>query len=349
MKKIKIDDINEGDYLAEAIYDSNNQLIFYEGTCLQYNHIRILKENKIEEVVIFEDNNAKPLLLIKKEIYDDCKVKVKSVLEKHICHGNASVKEIEEAAEIIMTDIVDKEEIVEKIYEIKERRADIYDHSINVSALSILTALKLNLSKEAVQNIGIGALLHDIGLKYVSVNYKNADVDEFSPENLFEYKKHSIYGFSSMEKESWMTSIAKKIILFHHETMNGTGYPLKQRNIPFEVKIVSVCDTFDDKICGIGCKQIKVIDAIEYIKKYKNIYYEDKIVDTFLKFIALYPTGSKVILNNNEEAEVVRQNEYYTDKPVVKVLKDKNGNKVTEVKEYDLSEIKSVLITEVIS
>lgn len=348
MKLVSIEDIVEGVYLAEPIYDKNNQLILYEGTCINQNQILQLKKNGITKIKIFEEDNKGNTELLKKEVHDDCKIKVKKILEKHICQGNASVKEIEETAEEIMTDIVDKEEIVEKIYEIKERSADLYDHSINVSALSILTAIKLNLSKDVIQNIGIGALLHDIGLKYIKVPYKNTEVEELSPENLFEYKKHSIYGFSSVEKEAWMTSIAKKIILFHHETINGTGYPLKQKNIPFEVKIVSVCDSFDDKICGIGCKQIKVKEAIEYLKKYKNIYFEDKIVDTFLKFVAQYPTGSKVILNNKEEAIVISQNEYFTDKPVIKVTKDKNGIEYKEDKVYDLSVLNTITIEEVI-
>ena len=45
-----------------------------------------------------------------------------------------------------------------------------------------------------------------------------------------EYKKHTIYGYSSVEKEEWLSDTAKEIILLHHENVKGTGFPFQQRN-----------------------------------------------------------------------------------------------------------------------
>lgn len=351
MKTVQVQDLQGGEYLAKPVILNNNQMLYYEGTCLHSMHIDKIKEYGIEEVSIFEPEIfvKKSKDIIKQEIHEDCRNKVKNILDSHVCKNTDDLKEISKAAEEIIEDIFNKDEVVEKVYDIKERNADIYDHSINVSALSILTALKLNLPQNLIYNIGIGSLLHDLGLKYISINYRDVCIETFTPENLFEFKKHTVYGFSSVEKEAWMSSIAKKIILFHHERINGTGYPLKQKNLPIEVKIVSVCDSFDDIICGIGCKQGKVQTAIEYLKNYKDVFFDGKVVDIFLNFVAAYPVGSLVLTNEGEEAIVVEQNEHFTDRPVIRMIKDKEGNSYNEEKIMNLAEIQNVFIEKVIN
>lgn len=350
MKIIKVSQLQGGEYLACPVETNEGKLLFYEGTCVHPVQISRLIENGIEEVKIFEDDLCarKSTEIIKKEIHTDCKKKVKNILNSYVCKEDESLEEITEAANEIIEDIFQKEELAEKVYDIKERNADIYDHSITVAALSVITAVKMNLDRNLVYSIGVGSLLHDMGLKYISVDYRNTDPNTFTPENLFEFKKHTVYGFSSVEKESWMSSSAKKIILFHHEKVNGTGYPLKQVSIPIEVKIVSVCDAFDDRICGIGCEQIHVPDAIEHLRKFKDIYYDGKVVDIFLEFVAKYPVGTKVVTSLGDTALVVEQNNHFTDKPKIKLLYDKDGNEYSSAIVLNLAEKRNISIEKVV-
>lgn len=350
MKTIKTTELKGGEYLTKPAITKEDKVLLYEGTCVHPAMINTLLENGIEEVTIHDEEaySRKPLKIIREEVRTDCQKKMKAVMDNYCYKEDGSLEEITEAAEEIMEDIFSKEEITEKVYDIKERSADLYDHSVTVAALSVITAIKMNLEKNEIYSIGVGSLLHDIGLKYISVDYRDEDVNALSPENLFEYKKHTIYGFSSVEKEKWMSSVSKKIILFHHEKINGTGYPLKQHNLPIEVRVVSVCDAFDDHICGIGNKQIKVQEAIEYIKKYKNIYFDGNVVDIFLQFVAAYPVGTKVITNFGEEAIVLSQNEHYTDRPVIKMLKTGKGEDYQYEKIVNLAQNRLMYIDRVV-
>lgn len=244
--------------------------------------------------------------------------------------------------------ILEEDEVVEKIYDIKERSSDIYEHSISICSLATLTALKLKLSKQKVHDIGVGCLLHDLGLRYLTIDYADQDVSSLSKMELAEFMKHPVYAYSVLKDENWISDISKNIILYHHELLDGSGYPLHAREIPFEAQIVNICDTFDEMICGIGCKRQRVYEAVEYLKMFKGLKYNKDIVDVFLEFTAVYPAGSHVLLSDNSIGSVIRQNKEFPDRPVVQIMKDKNGKTVNKQIILDLIKVNNIFIEKVV-
>ena len=73
--------------------------------------------------------------------------------------------EIGKTADSIISNIMEEENIVEQIFDIKERSADLYEHSITTCSLATLIALKMRLPKDVVYNISVGCLLHDLGIR----------------------------------------------------------------------------------------------------------------------------------------------------------------------------------------
>ena len=349
MKIIQVKELTGGEYLAKPVRLSDNQTLFYEGTCLYMKHIEALVTAGIEEVTIFEPTMLSPKekQVIREKIKTDCSSKMQDVMEHYVTY-DTGIEEIADTANEIIDDIFSRDEVVDRVYDIRERNSDLYDHSIMVASLSILTALKMNLSKWEVYDIGVGSLLHDMGLRYLSVPYMNVDVEEeFDPESLFEYRKHTLYGFSSVEKETWMSNESKKIILFHHERLDRSGFPFKHIVMPMGVRIVAIADAFDDRLCGIGVKRENVRQALEYIRNGRDKLFEGKIVDYFLEFIAAYPVGTKVITNKGDEAVVIEQNEHFTDRPKIKLIKDRFGKSYDEDVMIDLLENEAISIESV--
>lgn len=345
MKEVNVSLLNGGEYLAKPVKLEDNQTLYYEGTCLYMKHIETLIAFGIKEVTIFENSALSPRekKIIKDKLRKECSDKVKDVIENRITSENG-VEEIKEAAVELIDDVFSRPEIVDHVYDVRQRSESLYDHCVNVASLSILTALKMNLSRWEVFDIGVGSLLHDMGLRYLSIDYKDIDYDEISAENWFEYKKHTLYGFSSIEKDSWVSNEAKKIILNHHERINGSGYPFMQKATPLGVRIVAIVDAFDDILCGIGCKRGNVRQALEYIRNGRDILFEGRIVDYFLEFVAIYPVGITVVTNLGDRAVVMEQNEHLTDRPKIRLIKDKFGNNYEEEIIIDLSENQSVYI-----
>lgn len=323
MKIVKVDDLKGGEVLAKPILTKEYKILLSEENILRLEYISKIKELGINEVYIKDQDQVRTeeVVLLKTELEESFKRKVKNVLEKHTYNNSQELMELAGTADHIIEEILEEDEVVEQIYDIRERSSDIYEHSISLCSLATLTALRLGLAKDRVHDIGVGSLLHDLGLRYMTITYQNQDLSALSKIELAEYMKHPVYGYSAVKKENWISSVGKNIILFHHERSDGSGYPLKAREIPYEAAIVGVCDAFDEMICGIGCRRVKVYEAVEYLKTYRGVHFPKEIVDTLLEFTAVYPAGSRVLLTNGQEGKVIRQNRDFSDRPVIQ-LKD---------------------------
>lgn len=350
MKLCKLEEIGQNCILAKPVMTFDYQVLLAEGTMLRPEYVEKLKNMGITEVYVVEEfiPNAEEVVILKKDIEDNVKTKIKTVLEKHTYSHNEELSSLDNAAEDVIMNILEEEQVIEKVFDIKERSSDLYEHSLNLCSMAVLTAVKLGLSKEEVHDIGVGCLLHDIGLRYLTIQYSNNNLDSMSTVERAEYKKHPVYGYTALKNESWISERAKNIILYHHERMDGSGYPLKATDISFECKIVNVCDAFDEMICGIGCERMKVYEAIAHLKDFKNVKFDGKIVDAFLDFTAVYPAGSLVRTSEGEVGIVIRQNKDLPDRPVLKIVRDKIGNQVLGDMVIDLADMKNVYVEDVL-
>ena len=216
MKLVEIDELQGGEILAKQILTNDYQVLLGKGTVVKAEYIEKLKELDIQSVYIEEfveqaklDENE----ILQEEVKEDCLSKVRNVLERHMYNKGEDFKRIEEATNKIMLNILNDECVMEKVYEIKTRSLDIYEHSMSVCVLSILTSLKLNVSKEKIYEIGVAALLHDLGLRYITVDYDNKNIETYSEKEKEEYKKHTVYGYSALVKEKRVSENVKKLVL----------------------------------------------------------------------------------------------------------------------------------------
>lgn len=331
--------------LARDIITKDYRTILPQGAVIRKDYIARLDELGITEVFIKTDPlETGELSILRSETEEAIRATVKDILERHTYHNNQELAELGEAADNIIATILEEKQVVDKVFDIKERSADIYEHSISICSLAILTALKLGLDIDKIHDIGVGCLLHDIGMRYIAIDYNNQDVGTLNRQELAEYKKHPVYGYSSLQNESWISELSKAVILYHHERLDGSGFPLRTKEIPFECRIVNVCDTFDEMICGIACRQVKVYEAIEFLKSFKNTLFDDAIVNVFLGFTAVYPAGTHVLTNEGELAEVLSQNKDFPERPVIRILKDKDGNTVENEIIKDLVKVHNIFI-----
>lgn len=349
MKLVQVEKLVGGEVLAREIITSGYKIILGKGTVIKPEYISKLKELDILSVYVEENNNTNLMesAILKDEVKNDCLVKVREILQKHIYRRDQELSRIDQAASEVLANIVDDERVVDRVYEIKVRSFDVYEHCLSVCSLAILMSLRLHVSKEEIHEIGIASLLHDIGLLYITVGYNGKDVEKLPRKEQEEYKKHTVYGYSAVFKEDWISDNTKKMILFHHERVGGTGYPLHEKDLPVSYQILALAETFDELLCGVGCVPVKVYEAVEYIKMQRNHGFSSEVVDVLLQFVAVYPTGTKVRMSNGTIGVVVSQNESFPDRPKVKLLFDKDGEPMMQGEVTDLLKTLNLVITEV--
>lgn len=349
MKLVSVEDLKENDVLAQDVLTEDYKVLLGRGTVLKNEFIEKLEELGIDEVYLKENGDVEEMHVLHNEIEEKVKQRIKVILEQHVYRINSQLEEVLSEAETIINNVLENEKTVEKIYDMQERNADLYEHSVNVCALATLTAIKAGLKREDIYDIAVASLLHDLGLRYIATNYENVDLQEMALTEQEEFRKHTIYGYTVLKNEEWLSDRVKEIVLNHHEHMDGTGYPLNTSKLSVPCQIVSICDLFDELICGVGNVRTHVYVAIGHLRNYSGIWYDENLVKTFLQFTAVYPVNTKVHLTTGETGVVIKQNSKFPEKPIVKIVKDASGKSVNDNKEINLLENARVMITEVVN
>jgi HD-GYP domain-containing protein (c-di-GMP phosphodiesterase class II) len=395
MKLITVEDLREGDVLANDVLLDDYTVVLTKGTVIKEQYIEKLRELEVFTVYIEEketettekpeENNTKEpeptpiptpaqkaeapkvekpqpkpkkskatrvpieqVTILRDDVKEQVTGKVKDILELHMNQHTEGLEQISGAAKNIISDILEEDAVVERVYDVKERSADIYEHSIQVSTLATLIALKMGLSTKDVYDISVASIIHDLGLRYLKVKYENQDINLLPPKDREEYRKHTIYGYTAVKDETWLSDTAKEIVLNHHERKDGSGYLRGMKDISKMTQIIAVCDEFDELICGVGKARVRVHEAINTVRNYSGTWFDSDIVETFLQLIAVYPVGSKVITNKGEKAIVMKQNKHFPERPVLRILEDEHGQAIRTEKLVDLIKETTVVIQEVI-
>lgn len=160
-------------------------------------------------------------------------------------------------------------------------------HSMRVSIYSSLIAIELDLTEERIELIRKAAMLHDIG-KIETPDSILLKPGKLSTQEYEILKKHPSKGSEilSMIDRNVMVS---KIVLYHHERWDGSGYPdgLKGDEIPLESQVIAIADTFDAMTSRRIYRNRKTKeDALFEIKKLSNIHYSSRLVEIAQKVLS---------------------------------------------------------------
>jgi putative nucleotidyltransferase with HDIG domain len=126
-----------------------------------------------------------------------------------------------------------------------KKDAETKGHSERVVAYSMAIARQMKLKQSELENIRWGALLHDIGKIGIpdAILLKPAKLTDTEWEVM---KTHPAIGFEMMKDIDFLEG-AIDIVLYHHERVDGNGYPigLKGEHIPLGARVFAIADAFD--------------------------------------------------------------------------------------------------------
>jgi HD-GYP domain-containing protein (c-di-GMP phosphodiesterase class II) len=203
-----------------------------------------------------------------------------------------------------------------------------FNHTLNVCLLAIIIASSAGYSEQQVIEIGIGALLHDIGMLLVpkEIRFKR---DKLTEDEWYEVKKHPILSLHVLEKIEYLPDSVSYIAYQSHERENGKGYP-KQRTSRFMhnyAKIVQVADIYESmsspRPYRASFLPYKAMEAL--IKMAHDGAINGDFVKNFLTYASLFPVGSLVEFNDNRIGKVIQSNGTLFAKPIVSILAEQGA------------------------
>lgn len=168
-----------------------------------------------------------------------------------------------------------------------------YVHSINTSIYSMSLFLydsilnnDITPRKSEVKQLGIGAILHDIGKTKWPKELLNKD--KLTTLDIEEIRKHPIYGIEMCNLMN-MDNIIINTVLFHHEKLDGTGYPCGTKNMNKYAKIVSICDVFTAMTCDRPYRQKhSTFDTLKYLKlQAESGKMDSSLIMSFIKLVSI--------------------------------------------------------------
>lgn len=177
--------------------------------------------------------------------------------------------------------------ITSMLQTLHERFPNEKQHSERISELSVKVANEMNFSPYKINRLKTACLLHDIGKIAIesSILNKEGPLDKQEREIV---QKHPEIGYRILKSVPEFSSVAE-IILFHHERVDGKGYPegLTDKSIPIESKIISVVDSYDAMVSSRPYRKNPLThqQAINELITNSGTQFDNNIVNIFIKII----------------------------------------------------------------
>jgi len=157
-------------------------------------------------------------------------------------------------------------------------------HARRVAIYAGRLAERIGLNATEVENIRLGGLLHDVGKIALSTKVLNNTHKQLTDNMLAEVRQHPQRGVAIL-KEFDLPGAVIDIVRYHHENMDGSGYPfgLKSFQIPLSAKIIRVADCFDAITTDRPYQQRKSwIEALAILRQFSGTELNPMLVRAFI-------------------------------------------------------------------
>lgn len=189
-------------------------------------------------------------------------------------------------------------------------------HSINVTVISLLLGRALGLTKSDLYELGVGAVLHDLGKMELPDRLRWQD-EQFNAAERQLYQGHVQHSVN-LAKKMGLSPEATILIAQHHEYMDGSGYPAhaKADKITQLSRIISLVNKYDN-MCNPGNPALAVTphEALSKLFTANKLQFDGPSITAFIHMMGIYPPGSVVQLTDDRYALVVSVNSARPIKP----------------------------------
>jgi putative nucleotidyltransferase with HDIG domain len=215
-----------------------------------------------------------------------------------------------------------------------------FTHMVNVSVLTMSQARALGIDGAPLRELGLAALMHDIGKVRTPTEVLNKPSKLTDAE--FEIMSmHVVDGAEILRRTPEMPAIAPVIAFEHHLRIDGTGYPfgVQRGMLNIGTQLCGIADVYDAMRSQRAYQQAFPSDRIlEVLKRNDGHQFDQNLVRRFTQLLGIYPPGNLVRLDDGAMAVVMAVHAPDPFKPRVKVIVTGSGERLENPFEMNLFE-----------
>lgn len=256
---------------------------------------------------------------------------VELVYTRYVTKNEISIKELSDKVKTLCDVILENKRYVLRILGTESSSTNyLVNHSARSTVLAIVLGGHLKLPPHRLIELGVAAVLHEIGMIRLPPQLYMAD-RRLSDQERKSITAHPILGYNILKEKQFPLSICLAA-LEHHERMNGSGYPrgLTGDKISLYARIIAVACSYDAVTASRPYKEAREGYAgMVDILKNEGKQYDDVVIKALVYSLSVFPVGSYVLLTNSKLGQVIDVNPDNPRYPVVLVL----GSKTPDGKE----------------
>lgn len=242
--------------------------------------------------------------------YEQTYGQIKKVMQNLVTGSEEAAQQANVVIHGMVDSLLSEREVMVHLMNVKGKDEGVFYHSLNVAILALLIGKEYGLDADSLQNLGVGALFHDIGKHRIpkKILYKQG---QLTPAERQIIKLHPKYGEELASKIQAIPEESVKVIRQHHETNNGQGYPdgLKGDQISILTKIMSIANVYDNYCNQLNPQEsMTPHEALSYMYAKLQHHFDAKLLSLFIRCLGVYPPGTILQLSNDMIGMVVSVN-----------------------------------------
>ncbi|MDT8902944.1 HD-GYP domain-containing protein [Anaeroselena agilis] len=343
MRSISLDEIQPGMYLSKPLLTTDGKVLLYEGIEIKERYIRYLRNQGLTSLVIGEPvagTSGKAL----DDFYDaeHQKQAIGSAREKvrsFRVGRDINLDRVKNIVDDLIERLAHSPEEMIHLLDIRRKEEYIFSHAINTCILSVMTGLAMGYDAVRLNELGLAAILHDIGKIKFSRRLARQFPDRLIRGEREEYRRHPSYAAEILSENKNLSAAIVDACFQHHERWNGSGYPqgLAGDAISEYAQIISIADAYDRLIVGMPHRHpTPVYYAAAILNKAAGEYFAPSVVEKFIRNVAIYPMGKTVRLNNEQSGVILGVSMNNTATPIVRIVSSRDGSYTNQIVELDL-------------
>ncbi len=276
----------------------------------------------------FREVDFRQTLVRSHRIYKDARGWVDTMLEDSRLGNSVDTEKARSLVTQMADQVIQNPDALVWLTQMKSRDEYTATHCINVCILALTFGRCMGLGEKELHQLGLGALLHDVGKMQVPGEILNKP-GKLSKEEFQVMMTHPGKGHAMLADGHDIDPASLHIVLHHHERLDGAGYPngLVSDDIPMLTRISSIVDVYD-AITSDRCYHdgIAPANGLENLFKWSEGNFDVPLLERFIKCVGIFPIGSVVRLSTQEIGMVIATDEDRRLKPVVLLIIDAKGD-----------------------